>query len=101
MDTDDLSEDAYAAVIIEAERFHHDLTLQFGLLAEDCSDEDEYLQECKRLILELKQLKPEDFQDIFFDDPPAMSDLVRTLDVISHNIDKVTSVPLKKRRFDF
>ncbi len=31
MDTDDLSKEAYEAIIIEAERFSHDLTLHFGL----------------------------------------------------------------------
>ena len=36
MDTDDLSNEAYEAVIIEAERFHHNLTLHFGVLADDC-----------------------------------------------------------------
>ena len=33
MDTDDLSNETYKAVIIEAEKFNHDLTLQFGILA--------------------------------------------------------------------
>ncbi len=32
MDTDDLSEKTYRAIMVEAERFNHDLTLQFGLL---------------------------------------------------------------------
>ena len=32
MDTGDLSEEAYRAIMIEAEIFNHDLTLQFGLL---------------------------------------------------------------------
>ena len=31
MDTDELSKETYRAIIIEAEKFHHDLTLQFGL----------------------------------------------------------------------
>ena len=33
MDTDDLSNEAYQGIIIEAEKFNHDLTLQFGVLA--------------------------------------------------------------------
>jgi len=33
MDTDDLSNETYEAVIIEAEQFHHNLTLHFGVLA--------------------------------------------------------------------
>jgi len=33
MDTDDLSDKTYTAIMIEAERFNGDLTLQFGLLS--------------------------------------------------------------------
>jgi hypothetical protein len=43
MDTDDLSVEAYKAVILESGKFHADLILQFGLLAEDCNDEGEFL----------------------------------------------------------
>ena len=99
MDTDDLSKDAYRAVIVESDRLHPDLTLKFGLLSEDCADEAEFLDECKLLALELKQLKPHDFAHVFFDNPPDMSALKKTLDLILQNIDKVQSVPLKKRRF--
>jgi len=34
MDTDDLSEETYKAIIGTAEGFHHDLTLQFCILKE-------------------------------------------------------------------
>ncbi len=47
MNTDDLSREAYKAVMIEAEKFDHDLTLRFGVLASQCDNEDEYLQECR------------------------------------------------------
>ncbi len=50
MDTDELSHEAYQAIIVTAEKFHHDLTLQFGLLSYDCKDEDEYLENSKKLI---------------------------------------------------
>ena len=36
MDTDDLLNEAYTLVIVEAEKFNHDLTLQFGILAYSC-----------------------------------------------------------------
>ena len=39
MDTAELSNEAYTAVLVEAERFHHNLTIHFGVLADDC-DED-------------------------------------------------------------
>ncbi len=43
MDTDDLSNETYEAVIIEAERFHHNLTLHFGVLAGQCDTEENSL----------------------------------------------------------
>ena len=33
IDTDDLSNKTYKAIMLEAENFNHDLTLQFGLLS--------------------------------------------------------------------
>ena len=37
IDTDDLSDRTYKAILLEAEKFHHDLTLQFGLLSGECA----------------------------------------------------------------
>jgi hypothetical protein len=65
MDTDDLSEKAYKGVMLEAEKFNHDLTLQFGLRSEDCLDEDEFLENITELIDEFKTYKAEDLPDIF------------------------------------
>ncbi|MDZ4147232.1 MAG: hypothetical protein U1C58_03020 [Flavobacteriaceae bacterium] len=50
MDTDDLSIPTYNGIIVEAERFNHDLTLQFGALAANCKDDDEYLNQAEALI---------------------------------------------------
>ena len=33
MDTDDLSNETYETVMIQAEKYSHNLTLQFGVLA--------------------------------------------------------------------
>ncbi len=33
MDTDDLSKPTYNGIILECEKYNHDLTLQFGILA--------------------------------------------------------------------
>lgn len=33
MDTDDLSNEVYNVILVEAEKFNHDFTLQFGLLS--------------------------------------------------------------------
>ena len=70
MDTDDLSKETYNAIIAEAERFHPDLTLQFGLLSYECSNEDEFLEKSIRLITKLRNLTPETLDDVFFDSTP-------------------------------
>lgn len=44
MDTDDLTTKTYNAILGEAEKFHADLTLQFGLLSYDCNDEAEFIK---------------------------------------------------------
>ena len=99
MDTDELSEAAYEAVIVAAERFDHNLTLQFGLLSEDCEDENDFLEKSLELIDELKNLDPEELNDVFFGELPNVSQLKKTLDQIAQNINKVKTLPHKKRRF--
>jgi hypothetical protein len=99
MDTDDLSEEAYEAVIVESGRFHTDLRLQFGLLSGECADENEFLEECMKLINELRQLELEYLSDLFFDEVPDLAELRKSLDLIARNIEKVKCIPLEKRRF--
>ncbi|MEA3448876.1 MAG: hypothetical protein U9Q98_10615 [Bacteroidota bacterium] len=53
MDTDNLSNETYRAVIIEAEKFTHDLTIRFGVLASSCKNEKEYLEMSEELIKEM------------------------------------------------
>jgi len=101
MDTDDLSQEAYKAIIIEAERFNHDLTLRFGLLSQDCDDEAEYLDKSLRLIEKLKKAKKYQLEDIFFGNVPNTDQLNKTLDRITENIAKVKKIPYDKRHFDF
>lgn len=52
MDTDDLSTPTYQGIIIEAERLNHDLTLQFGILASGCKNDDDYLNKSETIIRE-------------------------------------------------
>jgi hypothetical protein len=101
MDTDDLSQEAYKAIMIEAELFNHDLTLRFGVLAGDCDDEEEYLDKSLRLIEQLKKAKKHHLEDIFFGDVPNTDQLNKTLDRITENIAKVKKIPFNKRHFDF
>lgn len=72
MDTDDLSGETYSAIIVTAERFHHDLTLQFGVLADDCDSDNEFLDKSESLIKEwLVEWELEEvIMEIFFGDPP-------------------------------
>lgn len=65
MDTDDLSREAYKAIITEADKFDHNLTLQFGLLAENCESEEEYLLESENLIDEINEMSDEELDDLF------------------------------------
>lgn len=101
MDTDELSTETYNAIIIEAEKFNHDLTLQFGLMASSCKDEAEYLAEAKELIKEIKVLDRSDLFDMFFGSPPSRTTLLKTLDKIVVNISKVEKIPENKRHYDF
>ena len=101
MDTDDLSQEAYDAVIIEAEKFTHDLTLYFGVLSSSCKNETEYLEKVKILALEIKQLDDIDLEDLFFGNIPDKSMLDYTLNKIIMNIDKVNEIPINKRKYEF
>lgn len=100
MDTDRLSEEAYTATIREAAAFHHDLPRQFGLLAGHCSDEPEYLDNCKGLIKEFKKKSHAEISDIFFDDIPKLSEFRKALDRILANIAEVAKIPIEKRHFE-
>lgn len=101
MDTDDLSREADKAVIIEAEKFDHDLTLRFGVLASKCDNEDKYLQECLKLIEEIRTLDPADLEDVFFGAMPDLTKLNLALDKMVKNIEKVQKLPISKRKYDF
>ncbi len=101
MDTDDLSKEAYKAIMIESERFNHDLTLQFGLLAEECKDETEYLKSSLKLIQELQKMDEDDLTDIFFDDIPDIKIFKKALEKIRRNIMSVKDIPIKDRHYDF
>jgi len=101
MDTDDLSTEAYQGIIIEAEKFNHDLTLQFGVLASRCKDEDEYLDKASDLISELRSLDEEELFDVFFANLPDTKSLNLTLDRIIENISKVRKIPKEQRHYEF
>jgi len=102
MDTDDLSKEAYNGIIIEAEKFNHDLTLQFGVMASSCKNEKEYLLKAKKLITEIRGLDQDDLSDLFFDELiPDRPALLITLDKILVNITEVEKIPESQRHYDF
>jgi hypothetical protein len=101
MDTGSLSEEAYRAIMIEAERFNHDLTLQFGLLSGECSDENDFVEKSLLLIGELKTYDEMDIDYIFFGNPPKTVDFHRALKKIEENIQELKKIPLERRSFDF
>jgi hypothetical protein len=86
MDTDDLSDKTYRAIMVEAENFNPDLTLHFGLLSGQCEDEAEFIKLSKALITELKQCDGRELEDIFFGAAPSKHELHKALDKISANI---------------
>jgi hypothetical protein len=99
MDTDDLSEEAYSAVIINAEKFHHDLTLQFGVMASDCKDESEYLKEALLLIKEFESDIEEAIDEIFYENIPEKSKFKSALKEIKKSIKDVRKIPIDKRKY--
>ena len=102
MDTNDLSRETYTAIIDTAERFHHDLALQFGVLAGNCKTDNEYLDESESMIMEwlTEWDLDEVIIDIFYDDPPSKQNFKKTLEKILKNIDKVRKIPIEQRKFD-
>lgn len=103
MDTDDLSIPTYKGIIIEAEKFNHDLTLQFGLLASDCKDDDDYLNQAEALIKEW--LDEDDMfnlvEDIFFGEPVNEKDFKKTLNKLLANISEIRKTPMEQRKYEF
>lgn len=101
MDTDDLSMEAYKAIIIESETFNRDLTLRFGLLASSCKNEKEYLDNAKKIISEIRNLDRHSLSDLFFGSLPDKHLLNLALDKISNNIEKVEKIPENERQYEF
>lgn len=100
MDTDDLSNETYGAVIIEAERFHHNLTLHFGVLAGQCDTEEEYLDAAEKLVKKIMKAKSFEIEDFLFDEVDDLSRLPATLDKILTNIARVREIPEEKRTYE-
>ncbi len=93
MDTGDLSEETYRAIMTEAEMFNHNLTLQFGLLSYDCKNENDFIEKSIQLIREMEKYDDIDLDEVFFGNPPKVKKFHTALERILDNI-----VQLKNRR---
>ncbi|MCL2282641.1 MAG: hypothetical protein FWC26_04920 [Fibromonadales bacterium] len=92
MDTDDLSDEVYKAVILAAERFNPDLALHFGCLADKCYDDDEdYLLQAEQLIDGCLEAEYIEFliDDMFFGEPVDQKKFKKVLLKIKGNINKI------------
>lgn len=101
MDTDDLSNEAYKGIILESEKFNRDLTLHFGVLASDCKDEDDYLDQAMELIDELRALDKEELTEVLFGNTPDTKSFYLTLEKITHNIEQVKKMPKEQKHYEF
>jgi len=99
MDTGDLSEESYLAIMIAAERFNHDLTLQFGLLSYRCKDEDDFIEKSILLIEAMKDYDESDIDDMFLGNPPQKIEFHKTLEKILGTIVEVKKIPPEKRNY--
>ena len=100
MDTDDLSREAYSGILLEAERFSHDLTLHYGLLSYDCDDETEYIEKAEGLTKKIMKCKDYELDDLFWGEPPHKEELKVVLKKILSNIEDIKRIPLKDRHYD-
>ena len=89
IDTGDLTDKTYKAIMIEAERFNHDLTLQFGLLSYKCEDEKDFIAKSGLLVNEMLKYDEVDLDDMFFGNAPEKSNFHKALQRILTNISKL------------
>ncbi len=101
MDTDELSIEVYKAIIIAAENFSHDLTLQYGVLSYECANEQEYLDKSEQLTNEILNYDEVELDDLFFGNPPKKEKLHIALKKIISNIAAVKQIPIDKRHYDY
>lgn len=86
IDTGDLSDKTYKAIMIESARFDDNLTLQFGLLSYECEDEKEYIEKAEKLVHKMLKYDEYDVDELFFGEPPSMENFHTVLHKILANI---------------
>jgi hypothetical protein len=100
MDTDNLSNEAYNAVLVESEKLTHDLTIHFGVIAKKCKDERAYLDKAFNLTINILKLTENQLQDFFWGTVPDKNKLILTLNKIISNIIEVNEIPPDRLTYD-
>jgi hypothetical protein len=72
IDTDYLTDKTCQVIMAKAERFDHNLTLQFGLLSYQCDDEADFIEKSKQLIRQMLKYNLADMDDMRFGEPPTI-----------------------------
>jgi hypothetical protein len=100
MDTDDLSEEAYKAIIVKSDLFHHDLTLQFGMLSSSCENENEYLEKSLLMIANWETDIEFAIDEIYFDNAPEVNQFKIMLVELKEAIKSVQKISIEERTFE-
>ena len=102
MDTDDLSIPTYKGIISEAEKFNHNLTLQFGVLASNCKDDNDFLNKAEALIKDWLQEQYFKYiiDGIFYDEPVNLKVFRKVLNKLLSNINETRKTPMEEREYE-
>lgn len=99
MDINLLSEEAYTAVIAEAESFDDDLATHFEFLSEVSAGENDYLEKSASLAKDILRFDDEELEDLFYGNAPDKAALFETLNTMLANINAVMEIPFDQRSF--
>ncbi|KAA5536801.1 hypothetical protein F0919_03785 [Taibaiella lutea] len=86
MDTTDISQATYNAIIETAAIAHKDLALQFGMLAKLSKNEADYIAKSGQLIDLMSGYDAEEVDAIFIDNPLNIEEFNNALKLIANNI---------------
>ena len=89
IEASDLTDETYNAILLESEKFDDNLTLQFGLLTHDCDDETDFINQSEKLIKKMLKYNNNTLDDLFFGEPPSMSEFHKVLKKMQSNIERL------------
>jgi hypothetical protein len=97
MEKSDLSKAIKAMVLAEAGKLHEDLELHFAMLANECEQEQQYLEMANELAMEFISYDEDELFDLFFEHPPQMPLFQKTLKQIQKNIQDIIAITPEQR----